>query len=171
MNIPSLFNRSRILAALALLLLAACATPASVTPGAAEASVLQRLGKPLAVHALPDNMRRLEYEAGGLSQLTWMIDVDPSGRVARVEQVHSLASFNRLRSGVDNLESVRRALGTPWMEQRFTLSKLTGWSYPYVENGMWNSVMTMLFDEHGVLVRQESGPDQRFLGGSDDWSD
>lgn len=163
-------STQRVLLLGAVSLLAACAIPGKVQSGTSESELTQRLGRPAQTHVLPEGAgRRLEYPQGGLQQLKWMIDLDRSGRVSRVEQVHSTPSFDRLRTGVDTTDSVKLALGEPWLVERYALSGLTGWVYPYVEDGIWNSVMTMMFDSKGLLVRRESGPDPRFLGG--DWND
>jgi hypothetical protein len=145
-------------------ILLGCAMPDSIKPGAAESDVLGRLGKPEGEFALADGTRRLEYNRGEWMQRAWMVDLDREGRVARVDQVRDEAHFARLQPGSDDQSSVRRALGTPWKIEYYPPSKLTGWLYPYRESGVFNSVMTVMFDPSGVFRRAENGPDPRFLG-------
>lgn len=143
--------------------LAACATPESFAPGATAAQLQARLGEADRVYALPDGGQRLEYARGAFEQFVWMVDVDASGRVAAIKQVRTFENFGRLRPGVDDTRSVLRELGAPWKVERYALSKLTGWLYPYREAGVFNSVMTVMFDEAGVFRRAENGPDPRFI--------
>jgi hypothetical protein len=144
-------------------LVAACASPASIQAGASEAELLGRLGKPDSEFALADGGKRLEYNRGEFMQRSWMVDLDGSGRVTQVDQVRDEAHFARLRPGIDDKASVRRALGTPWKIEYYPPSHLTGWLYPYRESGVYNSVMTVMFDPEGILRRAENGPDPRFL--------
>lgn len=150
-----------------LVLLAACATPGQIAPGTAEAEVVSRLGRPNAVYELPDGGRRLEYGDRTLQQQAWMIDIDRAGRVTQVRQVHTMANFASLRIGKDTTADVQRECGLPWEIQYYRLSGLTAWLYPYVEDGIWNSMMAVLFDANGVVHGIQNGPDPRFLGGGD----
>lgn len=143
--------------------LAACATPASFAPGATEAQLQAKLGAADRVYASPDGGKRLEYARGAFEQFVWMVDVDASGRVVAINQVRTFENFGRLRPGVDDQKSVLREFGAPWKVERYALSKLTGWLYPYREAGVFNSVMTVMFDEAGVFRRAENGPDPRFI--------
>jgi outer membrane protein assembly factor BamE (lipoprotein component of BamABCDE complex) len=151
--------------ALAAAVLGGCATPAQIGAGMPQSQVVERLGAPVARHALPGGGERLEYGSDPLQQTTWMVDVGPDGRVVRVRQVRTMENFARLRVGIDDAAVVRRELGTPWRIERYPLSKLTAWMYPYRENEVWNSMMAVHFDDRGVVQRLENGPDPRFLGG------
>ena len=148
---------------LAGLVLAACAMPDSLKPGATEADVLSRFGKPDSEFALADGAKRFEYNRGEFMQRSWMVDIDHDGRVVQVDQVRDEAHFARLKVGADDKASVRRELGTPYKVEYYPPSKLTGWLYPYRESGVYNSVMTVMFDPTGVFRRAENGPDPRFV--------
>jgi hypothetical protein len=148
-----------------LLVLAACATPQQIAPGTPESEVVARLGRPNAVYDLPEGGKRLEYGDRSLMQEAWMVDLDPAGRVTQVRQVHSVEVFSRLRVGKDTKEVVLRELGQPWEIQYYRLSGLTAWMYPYKEDGIWNSMMAINFDDRGILHSTQNGPDPRFLGG------
>jgi hypothetical protein len=153
----------RTAALLGAILLGGCATPASLQPGATEAQVLQRYGKPDSVFVLDDGTKRLEYNRGEYMQRDWMVDIDRDGRVARVDQVRTESHFASLSPGADTQATVRRQLGTPWKVEYYPPSKLTGWLYPYRESGVFNSVMTVMFDPQGIFRRAENGQDPRFL--------
>ena len=158
-----LHRRARVAAVLSAIVLGACATPASLQPGATETEVLARFGKPDSQFALENGTRRFEYNRGEWMQRSWMVDIDASGHVTQIDQVRDEAHFARLKIGADNKESVRRDLGTPWKVEYYPPSKLTGWLYPYRESGVYYSVMTVMFDPAGILRRTENGPDPRFL--------
>lgn len=143
--------------------IAGCATPATVAPGTPEAQLRAHFGRPTADHALDAGAKRLEYLTGPFQQTKYMVDVDASGRVQRVEQVLTYEKFARLRIGVDDRAVVLREFGIPFYEQTYPLSGLTAWMYPYKENGVWNSEMAVYFDGSGVVRKIESGPDPRFL--------
>jgi len=152
-------------AALAILLCAACATPEGLRAGASEADVRSRFGRPDAEYALPDTGgKRLEYVFGPYAQRDWMIDLDRNGRVVASDQVRTMEHFFALRTGQDDQAQVRRTVGTPFQIERYTLSGLTAFLYPYRESGAWDSMMAVYFDASGHVVRVENGPDPRFLG-------
>lgn len=159
---PARCRRSLYSAAL-IALLAACATPEAFAPGASEAELVAKLGAAERVHPLADGGKRLEYARGPFEQFVWMVDVDAAGRVTAIRQVRTFENFGRLRPGIDDQKSVLREFGAPWKVERYPLSKLTGWLYPYKEAGVFNSVMTVMFDEAGVFRRAENGPDPRFI--------
>lgn len=149
------------------LIVAGCATPTQLPAGAMRSEVISTLGAPQARHALPDGGERLEYSGDGLQQEAWMVDLNADGRVTGVRQVHTMEEFVRIKPGVDTRETVRRTLGAPWEITRYRLSGLTAWSYPHMESNAWYSLMTILFDDSGIVQRVENGPDPRFLGGND----
>lgn len=149
------------------LIVTGCATPTQLPAGATRGEVIATLGEPQARHVLPEGGERLEYSGDGLQQEAWMVDLGADGRMTGVRQVHTMDEFNRIKPGVDTRETVRRALGAPWETVRYRLSGLTAWSYPHMEANAWYSLMTILFDDSGVVQRVENGPDPRFLGGRD----
>jgi outer membrane protein assembly factor BamE (lipoprotein component of BamABCDE complex) len=155
------------LAVVALLGLTACATPDQLPIGTTRAQVVERYGAPLAVHKLPDGAERLEYQIGPFQQYAQMVDVDVGGRVLRASQVRTAENFARIRIGVDTPATVVREFGTPWHTERYALSKLTAYLYPYKESNVFNLMMAVHFDDAGIVQRVESGPDPRFIGGRD----
>jgi hypothetical protein len=151
--------------AAAVVALGGCATPDQTLAGASRAQVIDKFGRPLSVYALPGGGERLEYQVGTYQQYAQMVDIDTQGRVAQVNQVRTAENFGRLEIGVDTPATVMREFGQPWQIQRYALSKLTAYLYPYKEAYVWNLMMAVHFDDNGVLRRVESGPDPRFIGG------
>jgi hypothetical protein len=66
-----------------LALLAACATyrPQDVKPGMTEAEASALIGRATGRYPGPDGQTRIEYATGPFGRVTWMLDVDASGRV------------------------------------------------------------------------------------------
>lgn len=153
--------------AIAAALLAGCATPDRLPPGTTRAEVLATLGQPVGRQALVDGGERLEYQIGPHQQTAWMVDLDRSGRLVSATQARTAENFARLKPGIDTPSTARREFGTPWHVERYALSGLTAYLYPYREAGSLNLMMALLFDDAGVLRRVESGPDPRFIGGRD----
>lgn len=122
------------LAALAALLGAACTTPPA--PGTPREAVLQGWGAPTGIHALPDGGERLEYATGPSGRTTWMIDLDPAGRVTGATQVLNERNFLDLMARAPGMtrDQVRLELGRPGEAQTLGWSGDTLWSWRYPTN-------------------------------------
>ena len=164
---------ARAFALATLLVLVGCAMPTALTPGTPEAEVIRRFGRPAEVYPLPSpqEARRLAYPIGRFNQQTWMVDVDANGHVLGVHEVISATHFAQIRVDKDDTTVIRREFGPPRVTLTFALSGLTAWMYPYLEDSAWNSEMAVYFDRSGIVRKVESGPDPRFLGGSDNKND
>ena len=96
-------------------LLAGCATayaPTSIQPGDARATVIARMGEPVATYATDGGGQRLEYSHMPSGLLTWMVDLDATGRVLRWQQVLDEPHFNAVGPGLTEAE-VRQLIGPP----------------------------------------------------------
>jgi len=93
-------------------LLAACATPgpADLKPGASADEIRAQMGTPAATHALPNGGKRLEFSGSGA--MTYMLDVDASGRLVKWTQVLTEANFRNIVPGMTR-EEVLMTLGRP----------------------------------------------------------
>lgn len=148
--------------------LGACATwgTAPVQPGQTEAEVVARLGQP--THIYPDGASRLlEYMHGPSGQATEMARIGPDGRLVRYEQVLTMRTFATIRVGEANKQTVLRTIGAPSETRYYPASRLEEWSYPFKENGVWDSLMSVYFDEAGVVRKLENGPDPKYQLGGD----
>ena len=149
------------------LLLAGCATPGPSLVGADRATVQAKIGAPPEKFALSGGGERWMYPWGGLQQRVDAVDFDAAGRVTRVTQVRTAENFARVRIGVDTQADIRREFGPPRLVMPFPLVDLVGWTFPYREDGVWNSEMVIYFDAKGIVRKLENGPDPRFLGDGD----
>lgn len=114
-----------------LVLLAACAGPQvmKVGPGQTEAEMLSAMGAPSGRYPLPDGAQRVEYAKGPMGRVTFMFDVDSSGRVKTAEQVLTRQNFGKIRPQM-NKDEVQLILGRPGERQREFADKET-WSWRY----------------------------------------
>lgn len=128
----SLRGRLRGVAALVALAAAGCAGygPQGLSPGAPEQAVVQRMGPPTGVHPRPEGGKRLEFARGPMGRHTFMVDLDPGGRVLQWEQVLTEARFNALQAGLSRQEVLYR-LGRPSHEMHIPRRHERVWSYRY----------------------------------------
>ncbi|WP_338848945.1 outer membrane protein assembly factor BamE [Massilia sp. W12] len=160
MRLPSAAFRPLALCLTALCLLAGCAQPPALPPGASEREVLARLGQPSAIYAF-ENQKILEYNSWPHGQQTWMAHLGAGGVLLSFTQSLSTEQFSRLHIGHSRQEQVLRLLGQPYEVSRLPLIDKEVWSYPYRESGVWDNMMHLYFDKQGILQRMENGPDDR----------
>lgn len=145
-----------------LLLLAGCAGGPPVAVGDTEAALRAKVGTPSAVHTLADGTLRHEYWPGPFGQFACMAQLDSAGRVAAFEQVRRTEAFARIRPDMSTKSEVLAVLGRPSEVSRVRLHNYEVWSYRYKENGVWDSMMHVHFDEAGVVRLMQNGPDPMY---------
>ncbi|MBL8483351.1 MAG: hypothetical protein JNJ60_14225, partial [Rhodocyclaceae bacterium] len=106
-------------AALCAALLAACATFQGIRPGVdTEDAIRARFGAPRMQWADADGSATLVYPFGPLGLETWMVKINPEGRVISAEQVLQMSTgFARIQMGMRG-DEVTRILG-PHYEQSY----------------------------------------------------
>ena len=129
--------------------LAACAGfgDRALRAGQTETEVLQALGMPNARHALTDvrtsGGTRLEFARGPMGRETWMVDLDPAGRVTTWMQALEeprLHAFQQRAPGMPVAE-LQRTLGRPADKRGAGLMGGELWSYRYPTNDcLWFQV-------------------------------
>ena len=155
--------------AIAVLFLAgsnSCATwtAAPVRPGQTEAEVVARLGQPTHVYTDGD-IRLLEYMHGPMGQTTNMARIGPDGKLDSYNQVLTTQMFATIKIGESDKAMVLRTVGAPSDTRYFALSQLEAWSYPFKENGVWDSLTSIYFDKAGIVRKLENGPDPKYSPG------
>lgn len=156
------YSQTAILGGL-LLMLGACAAlmPPPINIGEPEASVIAKLGRPTA--RIPDNNGYLlEYSRNPWGQAIDMARFGNDGRLISYEQVLTTEKFATIRPGVSTKTEVLRTIGHPSETSYLPRLQLEVWTYPYKENGVWNSVMHVHFNNNGTVNKMENGPDLRF---------
>jgi hypothetical protein len=149
----------RIPALIAVVLLAACASPQSMRPGTPKSEVEAALGRPTASLQLPDGGSRLQYSGQPFVQSVWNADFDPSGKLLRVDQMMSDDAFARIVSGKATRADVLRDFGPPAETYTFRLQNETAWMYRYFTHGGFKAAMFVYFDPAGTVKRTEGGLD------------
>ncbi len=112
-------------------LVTGCSTPAPQA-GQTEAELRAQMGPATGSYALADGARRLEFARGPAGRVTWMVDLDSSGRVLRGEQVLDAEHFAQVLPGMP-ADDLLRLLGRPAARQREWQQRET-WSWRYETN-------------------------------------
>ena len=164
------FVRSFAAAACAAALLGGCAGhgygPSGVAVGQTEGDVARSMGAPTGRYALPGGGTRLEYARGPYGRQTFMIDLDPTGRVAGWQQVLTEANFLRVTPGMSR-QDLLLLLGRPG--EVFAVPWQNGevWNWRYATNDCLWFQATVL--RTGEVKDAGHGIDPRCAGPADRW--
>ena len=121
-------------AALLVGLLAGCAAfGPRISNGQTVDEVTRAMGQPTARYALSNGGQRLEYATGPYGKQTYMVDLDPSGRVTAFDQVLTELNFNSLPTGMTRDEVLVR-IGHPSETFRIGWQDRDVWAYRYPIN-------------------------------------
>jgi hypothetical protein len=132
-------------------------------PGEPVEVVRQKMGQPTSVYpGVGDDAQVLEYATGPMGQFTWMAHIGQDGRLRRVEQVLTGEGFAAIQVGRSTKQDVLRTIGRPAETSRVAFGNYEVWSYRYKENGVWNSMMHVHFDQSGVVRQMLNAPDRMF---------
>lgn len=132
-----------------------------VAAGDTEEQVIARLGAPTNVY--PDgNTHLLEYAAGAFGQYSYMARIGPDGRLISYQQVWTLQNFQSIKVDQSTKDDVLRLVGRPTEVMRYARIPYDAWNYGFKESGVWNSQMTVYFDDKGIVRKVENGPDPRY---------
>lgn len=126
--------------------------------GATEIEIAECIGKPTARYQ-DSNTVLLEYARGYWGQYTYMARLDSSGRLLSWEQVLTTEKFAELVVGESTKEAVLLKVGQPGEMSQIVLNNYHVWTYHYKQDGVWDSVMHLMFDQNGVLQKMENGID------------
>jgi hypothetical protein len=157
----------RIFAHLALFAGALCATGCATLfgpppmPGETVQEVVNKLGPPSDVYPDPDG-QVFSYPQGPMGQYTWMAKFGPDRRLQSYQQVLTGEKFATLKIDRATKADVLRTIGRPAERSRVALHNYEVWSYRYKENGVWNSMMHVHFDEQGIVRLMQNGPDPMY---------
>lgn len=104
-----------------------------LTPGVTtEAQIRDQMGQPETERTFTDGSKRLEYPRGPQGVTTYMVDIDPQGKLRAVTQVLSAENFAKVRQGMTE-DEVRRLLGKPGEVAVYRLKPETVWSWKWNE--------------------------------------
>jgi hypothetical protein len=155
--------RTSTLAALALSL-SACAPlfRQPPPPGASLGEVTAALGQPAASYPDAGGGQILEYRGQPMGQFQHMARISPDGRLVSFEQVLTSENFAKVKIGQWTKDDILRNYGRPAEVSRVAFHNYEVWSYRYKEAGVWNSMMSVHFDQNGVVQQMLNGPDPMY---------
>lgn len=146
-------------------LLYGCASMTSVAPGTPLAQVESEFGRHNYSCPLPDGGKRVIWSRQPFGQFAWGANVDAQGRVGEVTQILTDQNFAKLGQGTWTDQQVLCEFGPPAEIDAVGLPSVRQvvWSYRYLQNGVWNSLMYVYMGPDGKQVtRFHPGPDPRF---------
>ena len=116
------------------------------------------MGEPAVQWVAPDHSTQLSYPRGPAGFHSYMVYLDPSGRLQRIENVMDPASFYRIEPGMTE-EDVVRILGpsVPAWTQYFAARRELVWEWRYCNEFSQTSRFDVLFDGDRHTVRTSFG--------------
>jgi hypothetical protein len=150
--------------ALAVLTLSACAPLLRQPPplGTPLAGVEAALGRPAAVYPEPGGGQVLEYRGQPMGQFQHMARIGTDGKLVSYEQVLTSPNFAAVKIDTWTKDDILRHFGRPAETSRVAFHDYEVWSYRYKEDGVWNSMMHVHFDEQGIVRQMLNGPDPMY---------
>jgi hypothetical protein len=138
--------------------LTACAgySGRGLQPGVATLpDVIAVMGSPALSWKDPDGGQQLAYPRGPAAAQTFMVFIDPGGRLLRIERVLNMEHFARIEPGMSDKEMVLRLIGPPvpqWTNYFKARDELV-WEWQFCDS--WNQLarFDVLFDATTGVVR------------------
>lgn len=137
--------------------LAACAGygGSGLKPGVATLDdVLHTMGEPARRWENPDHSLQLSYPRGPVGMHSYMVYLDPAGRLQKIENVMEMKAFARVQAGMSQ-DDVVRTLGpsNPAWTVYFPARRELVWEWRYCDD--WNNAarFDVLFDKDSGVVR------------------
>lgn len=148
---------------LIILLIAGCATPASIQPNATTADeLLNRLGKPTSTRSAPGGGEFWEYAYGPQGTQTWLYRIDSGRMVRSAEQLLTVERLHRVVPGETTQAQVRELLGEPRKMRQLREEMVWEWRVDLAPN---LGVFVARFDANGratgINVLVDISPDSR----------
>jgi hypothetical protein len=148
-------------AALGAAALCGCASysGSSLKPGQSTLQdVRSTMGEPAMQWTEPDHSLQLSYPRGPAGFHSYMVYLDPAGRLQRIENVMSPASFYRISPGMTE-EQVLRILGpsVPSWTSYFAARRELVWEWRYCDEFSKRARFDVMFDGGSHTVRTSYG--------------
>lgn len=149
---------TRAIAAAIVLLAVGCAGYGGrgLEPGASADHVRGVMGAPQRVWDDPGGGSSWEYARGPAGQQTFMVRLDASGRLLKIDQVLQDEFFAKIRQGMSRAD-VERTLGRPYRKDRFPVKKEDVWTWRYLEYNFRNMCFYAHFEIDGPLLYASKG--------------
>ncbi|MFZ4287236.1 hypothetical protein [Variovorax sp. HJSM1_2] len=128
-----------------------------VAEGLSREQVLSEHGKPTA-ELTRGTTTRMQYSGQPFGQFAWMVDLEPTGRVARSYQALTLNEFSRIDiSGTTTTDDILWAYGRPASVDHVSSWQGDVWTYRW--NNGWDMFFWIYFDPAGIVRRTQQGQD------------
>jgi hypothetical protein len=116
------------------------------------------MGEPAMQWAEPDHSLQLSYPRGPAGFHSYMVYLDPNGRLQRIENVMDPASFYRISPGMSDRQ-VLRILGpsVPAWTNYFAARRELVWEWRYCNESSHRARFDVLFDGDSRTVRTSFG--------------
>lgn len=124
-----------------------------------EADVRMQYGDPEKIWDGPDGGKVLEYNRQPAGHRNYMITLDRSGKLYRIEQVLTPENFRRIEAGMP-LEDVRAMLGKPAQVEKFPLKNETWYTWRYLD-GTDSMLFHVVLDNATQVLRTETMADEK----------
>ncbi|WCM93060.1 hypothetical protein M5C99_22480 [Acidovorax sp. NCPPB 2350] len=133
-------------------LLAACASPDFLQPGARRDDVLRELGPPYSSTALPGGGERLLYSTQPAGRQVYHLDFDATGRLVRRDQVLTFQNLAGIPAGW-SVEDVRRTFGPPMRVEQVARFDGDIWTYRFLDDLRTRRFAHVHIDRRGVVQK------------------
>lgn len=138
------------------LLMAACASwPGALKPGMSRDEVLAALGRPTAVHPLPQG-ERLQYSQQPSGRHVLNVDLGPDGKLVSVVDAMSAAVRDSVEVGVWTQAQVLMTFGRPAEVGRVASFEGDIWTWRYQESPGVFRFFHLYFDGLGIVRRVQN---------------
>jgi hypothetical protein len=87
---------------------------------------------------------------------------EPDGGLLSYEQVLTSENFGKVKVDHWTKDDILRHFGRPAEISSVHYHNYEVWSYRYKEAGVWNSMMSVHFDQQGVVRQMLNGPDPMY---------
>jgi len=125
------------------------------------------MGTPALEWVNPDHSMQLSYPRGPSGFHSYMVYLDPAGRLQRIQNVMNLDSFYRIARGMTE-EQVLRILGPPWpaWTNYFPARRELVWEWRFCNDSSQAARFDVVFDGDSHTVRTSFGqPEVGFIDG------
>lgn len=140
--------------------LSACTTLSDMPTGTPLTELEQKFGRPT-VSCPAQNPNRFIWSMQPMGQRAWAVNTNTQQQLTEVHQVLNDKHFALLSEGTWDKDKVWCYFGPP-AEKDLTPYKgvkMRVWSYRYKQNGAWDSMMYVYFDDDGIVKHHHPGPD------------
>lgn len=140
--------------------ISACTTITDLPLGTPLSAIEQQFGSPTVACPTQDPTRFV-WSGQPYGQYAWAVDVNSAQQLEQASQVLSDSNFNLLSDGIWDMERVHCYFGPPANKDvtPYIGVKMRVWSYRYKQQGVWNSMMYVYFDDQGIVKHHHPGPD------------